>query len=45
MHRDDSGATVVEYALLVALVAAVIVGAVAGLGLSVSGLFERVPDF
>ena len=39
MHRDDCGATAVEYALLIALIAAVIFGAVLLLGQSVLGLF------
>jgi len=39
VHRDDRGATAVEYALLIALIAAVIFGAVLLLGQSVLGLF------
>jgi len=40
--RDDSGATAVEYGLLVALIAAVIVGSVALLGDPVMGLYASV---
>jgi pilus assembly protein Flp/PilA len=39
VHRDDRGATAVEYALFIALIAAVIFGAVLLLGQSVLGLF------
>jgi Flp pilus assembly pilin Flp len=41
-HRGhcDRGATSVEYALLLALIAAVIVGAVAIFGTQVAGLYE-----
>jgi Flp pilus assembly pilin Flp len=35
----DAGATAVEYALMVVLIAAVIVGAVTALGLATAGLF------
>jgi pilus assembly protein Flp/PilA len=41
LTSDQSGATAVEYALLVSLIALVIVVAVAGLGLNVLGLFQR----
>ena len=37
--RDDRGATAVEYGLIVALIAVVILGAVVVLGGSVGGLF------
>jgi pilus assembly protein Flp/PilA len=40
--RDEAGTTAVEYGLLVALIAAVIVGAVAALGDPVMGLYARV---
>lgn len=42
----DRGVSSVEYALLIALIAAVIVGSVATLGLSVDGLFgvDLSPD-
>jgi pilus assembly protein Flp/PilA len=39
-ERDDEGATAVEYGLMVAMIAIVIVGAVAAFGFAVSDLFE-----
>ena len=39
---NDSGATAVEYGLLVALIAAVIVAAVLALGGTLTGVFEDV---
>jgi Flp pilus assembly pilin Flp len=42
--RPERGATAVEYALMVGLIAAVIVAAVAALGTAVLGLFD-VPPF
>jgi pilus assembly protein Flp/PilA len=39
--RHDSGASAVEYALMVALIAVVIVGAVAAVGGSANTLFEK----
>ena len=44
--RPDArrGATAVEYALLAALIAAMIVGAVYAFGGGVSGLFEQAND-
>ncbi len=39
--REQRGATAVEYALMLALIAAVIVAAVALLGQSTSGAFDR----
>jgi pilus assembly protein Flp/PilA len=42
--RDDEGATAVEYGLLVALIAAVIVGVVAILGTEIQGAFQDVVD-
>ncbi|WP_082589221.1 Flp family type IVb pilin [Nostocoides sp. Soil756] len=39
-RRLETGATAVEYALMVALIALVIIVAVALLGTSVSGLFQ-----
>lgn len=41
----EEGATAVEYAIMVGFIAAVIAGAVGGLGQAVKGLFERVPPF
>lgn len=40
--RQDKGATAVEYGLLVALIAAVIVGIVATLGTQISGAFQKI---
>ena len=42
--KDEEGATAVEYGLMVALIAAVIVGAVTLLGTSVSDKFQSVGD-
>ena len=44
-HRDEErGATAVEYGLLVALIAAVIVGIVFTLGGQIQGAFQTVSD-
>ena len=43
-RRDEKGATAVEYGLLVALIAAIIVVAVALLGTKVSGAFSSITD-
>ncbi|MGA8571010.1 MAG: Flp family type IVb pilin [Desulfobaccales bacterium] len=40
--KDESGATAVEYGLLVALIAAVIITAVTTLGTNLSGKFNTV---
>jgi pilus assembly protein Flp/PilA len=40
--RDEEGVTAIEYALIAALIAAVIVLAVTALGLKVNTLFETV---
>lgn len=40
--RDDRGATAVEYGLMVALIAIVIITAVTLLGTNLSALFNRV---
>lgn len=42
--RDEKGATAVEYGLLVALIAAVIVGVVATLGGQITAAFQTVVD-
>ncbi len=42
LARDDRGATAVEYGLIVALIAAVIIGVVAILGNQVSDAFSTV---
>jgi pilus assembly protein Flp/PilA len=40
LNRDDSGATAVEYALMAALIALVIVVAVTALGVNLNALFN-----
>ncbi|HVH03754.1 MAG TPA: Flp family type IVb pilin [Amaricoccus sp.] len=40
--RDESGATAIEYGLLAALIAVVIIGVVASLGETLQGTFARV---
>jgi pilus assembly protein Flp/PilA len=42
MNRDDRGATAVEYGLIVALIAAIIVVVVAALGQKILGAFTTV---
>jgi pilus assembly protein Flp/PilA len=42
--KDESGASAVEYGLLVALIAVVIIGAVTTLGSSLSTKFQTVSD-
>ena len=42
--RDDRGATAVEYGLIVALIAAVIVAVVATLGTQISSAFQTVSN-
>ena len=39
--RDERGATAVEYGLMVALIAVVIIGAVTALGTDLTGLFDH----
>jgi len=43
--RDDRGATAVEYALMVSLIAVMIVIGVTAFGISVRGLFELAPPW
>ncbi len=40
--RDEEGATAVEYGLMVALIAVVIIGAVTLLGTNLRGIFNTV---
>jgi pilus assembly protein Flp/PilA len=42
MIRDEDGATMVEYGLLVALIALVALGAITTLGVNLSTLFNNV---
>lgn len=44
LNRDERGATAVEYGLLIALIAAVIVGVVALLGDDIAGAFDSTND-
>lgn len=41
-RKNDKGATAVEYGLLVALIAAIIIIAVATLGTKITGAFNKV---
>ncbi len=43
-RRQDRGATAVEYGLIVALIAAVIVVVVTTLGTKIEGAFQKVAD-
>jgi pilus assembly protein Flp/PilA len=40
--RDDSGATAIEYGLIAALIAVVVIGAVTAVGTGLSGTFSTV---
>jgi pilus assembly protein Flp/PilA len=40
--RDEDGATAVEYGLIVALIAVIIIGTVGTLGLTLDGVFDDV---
>ena len=42
LARQDKGATAVEYGLLVALIAAIIIGVVATLGTQIQAAFQTV---
>jgi pilus assembly protein Flp/PilA len=42
--QSDEGATAVEYGLMVALIAVVIIGAVMALGDNISAMFDGVSD-
>ncbi len=42
--RDQRGATMVEYGLLVALIAVVVLTAVGALGTTITGMFTSVND-
>jgi len=44
LAREDKGATAVEYGLLVALIAAIIIGVVATLGTQIQAAFQTVVD-
>lgn len=40
--RDESGATAIEYGLIVGLIAVVIIGTLTDLGTHITGLFEKI---
>ena len=40
--KDESGATAIEYGLIVALIAVVIIGAVTSVGTALSGKFQTI---
>jgi pilus assembly protein Flp/PilA len=42
LRRDDRGATAVEYGLMVALIAVVIIAAVTAIGLNLQAVFNTV---
>lgn len=42
--KDEEGASMVEYALLVALIAVVVIAALLILGPAIANLFDRVTD-
>lgn len=42
MVQDDSGQTLVEYALIIALVAVVLVGALTALQVNITGVFTTI---
>lgn len=42
LRRDEKGATAIEYGLIAALVAVVIIGGLTALGGGLTGLFETV---
>ena len=44
MYEDEEGATVIEYAMMASLIAAVCAAIVGILGLHVQGLFTRLND-
>jgi pilus assembly protein Flp/PilA len=44
LHRGDRGATAIEYALVAALIAVVIVGGVTAVGIKVSTMFTNVAN-
>ena len=45
LHGDERGVVYVEYALLVALIALVIVGGATALGLNINNMFERLATY
>ena len=45
LGSEEVGASAVEYALLVAFIAGVVIFVLGALGINVLGLFSKVPDF
>lgn len=44
LRREETGATAVEYGIMVALIAVVIIGAVTLIGGNLGGAFDQVAD-
>lgn len=44
LRSEDEGATMVEYGLMVALIAVIALGAVTALGLDVAAAFQAIAD-
>ena len=44
LKKDDSGATAIEYGLIAALIAVIIIGAVALVGTDLSTMFQDVSN-
>ena len=44
LRRNEEGATAIEYGLIAALIAVVIISAVTTLGTTISGKFEEVTE-
>ena len=42
--KDESGATAIEYGLIAALIAVVLVGALQAVGTSLGGAFDKISD-
>ena len=42
LFRDESGATAIEYGLIAALIAVVLVGALQAVGTSLQGAFDKI---
>lgn len=45
LHRDERGATAIEYGLLIALLAIAMLAALSRVGLSLAGVFETIAGF
>jgi pilus assembly protein Flp/PilA len=44
LARDEEGQTLVEYALIIALVSVVLIGALAALAASIGGVFTNIQN-